>query len=108
MTSHRDYGDETTEPTDDWEATLRYCEKQWAEERGLLIRQKSDLRAENERLREVARWLAEQPTTEELLASGPPEWVWATAERRIEMMGERKRERDAAILNARAALKGGK
>ena len=48
---------------------------------------------------------AKQPTIDEILAGEvPSDWADASAERRIEMMGERKRENTANILRARAAL----
>lgn len=55
---------------------------------------------------EALRWLAEQTTIDERMAVGdaPSEWSEAGPERRIEMMGERKRAHDQAVLNARAAL----
>lgn len=51
------------------------------------------------------RWLANERTVDEWMALGDTSrWANATPERRIEMMGERKRAHDAAVLNARAAL----
>lgn len=58
-------------------------------------------------LEEALRGFADQPTIAEAVA-GPdkPEWLGATPERRIEMMGERRRAHDERILAARALLEG--
>lgn len=63
---------------------------------------------ETARLRKALRYFAEQQTIAERLAGTDDalEWGKASVERRIELMGERKRAHDAAILEARAALAG--
>lgn len=49
---------------------------------------------------------AAQKTIDEIMKGDePPEWVNATPERRIELMGERKRQNTENILRARQALK---
>lgn len=53
--------------------------------------------------KEALKPFAENKTTSELMAA-PPEWLTGTIERRIEIMGERKRKHDGDILRARAAL----
>jgi hypothetical protein len=58
-----------------------------------------------EKLVEALRPFAERPTMDEIMqGKAPDHWINATGERRIEMLGERKRENDAAILNARQLL----
>lgn len=48
---------------------------------------------------------AAQKTIDEIMQDNePPEWVNVTPERRIELMGERKRKNTADILAARQAL----
>ena len=54
---------------------------------------------------EALRPFAARQTVEEMLNDPQPDdWLEASVERRIEMMGERKRKRDGEILAARAAL----
>ncbi|MCW1431352.1 hypothetical protein [Novosphingobium sp. JCM 18896] len=61
--------------------------------------------AEVEALREALKPFAERRTIEEELSDPtPPVWANATPERRIEMIGERKRQHDDDILRARQAL----
>ena len=61
--------------------------------------------AQVERGRAALEWLAAERTIEETLkGAASNEWLSASVERRIEMMGERKRAHDAAVLNARAAI----
>lgn len=64
------------------------------------------LTAREAELREALRPFARQKTIEEIMAGEEPapEWVGATPERRIELMGERKRENTANILRARLSL----
>lgn len=58
-----------------------------------------------DKLVEALRPFAEQQTIEEALHSpDKPEWLGATPERRIELMGEKKRRIDANILRAREVL----
>jgi len=66
--------------------------------------------AQQERLKladEVIRPFAERRTVEEALREqGPSEWALAAPERRAELLGERKRAHDAAILAARSFTEG--
>jgi hypothetical protein len=56
-------------------------------------------------LESALRPFAENPTIEEIVKGQVPnDWAEASVERRIEMMGERKRANDAAILTARNVL----
>lgn len=58
-----------------------------------------------ERLEAALKPFAERLTIAEAMASiESAEWLNAPVERRIEMMGERKRANDAAIINARELL----
>jgi hypothetical protein len=67
-----------------------------------------ELRAALSRISELEsalRPFAEKPTIEEIVKSQVPnDWAEASVERRIEMMVERKRANDAAILKARNVL----
>lgn len=54
---------------------------------------------------EALEWLAGERTIAELAVGTLSAWNNATPERRIEMMGARKRVRDAAIEKARAAIR---
>jgi hypothetical protein len=59
----------------------------------------------SERALAALTWLANERTIDEVMNDPrPPAWVEASAQRRIQMMGERKRAHDAAVLDARAAL----
>lgn len=56
-------------------------------------------------LEEALKPFAERHTIAEIMAGvETTEWFDATVERRIEMLGERKRANDAAILRARELL----
>lgn len=55
--------------------------------------------------RKALEWLASENTAAELLSDEVPmPWAGKSIEQRISMIGERRVARDAAILNARAAL----
>ena len=59
-------------------------------------------------LEEALRPFANRHTIAELMSGEVPnDWVKASTERRIEMIGERKRANDAAILRARSVLSKG-
>lgn len=61
---------------------------------------------QSEALLAAITWLAGEKTIDEIMSGKPPlDWANASTERRIEMMGERKRAHDAAVLNARIALR---
>lgn len=57
-------------------------------------------------LREALEPFAARPTIAERLSPDftPSEWLGASVERRIEMLGENKRRNDSDILRARTAL----
>jgi len=59
-------------------------------------------------LEDALRYFAKQHTIAEIMSGqAPKDWVKASAERRIEMIGERKEANDAAILHARSVLSKG-
>lgn len=64
------------------------------------------LLARIEALEAALKPFAEQRTIDEIMTAKnePPEWASATVERRIEMIGERKRQGTDNILRARTAL----
>lgn len=76
------------------------------DERAALTARVEALDGENARLRERLSFWAKRPTIAELMqgADEKDEWLIASVEERIRLMGERKREHDAEIIAARQAL----